>query len=82
LDRGESLDAGLTRLGRMQSDRVFDWRDEEPGRIPYQVRRGPLALLDVNPYSAYYADFASPLMFVIAWLRYLTASGTEVAVKD
>ena len=66
LDRGESLDASLTRLGRMQSDRVDDWRDEEPGRIPYQVRRGPLALLDLNPYSAYYADFASPLMFVIS----------------
>jgi glycogen debranching enzyme len=66
LDRGESLDASLTRLGRMQSDRVYDWRDEEPGRIPYQVRRGPLALLELNPYSAYYADFASPLMFVIA----------------
>jgi glycogen debranching enzyme len=66
LDRGASLDASLTRLGRMQSDRVNDWRDEEPGRIPYQVRRRPLALLDLNPYPAYYADFASPLMFVIS----------------
>ena len=53
VDRGQSLDAALTTLGRMQSDRVDDWRDEEPGRIPYQVRRGPLALLNVNPYSAY-----------------------------
>jgi glycogen debranching enzyme len=66
LDRGESLDASLTRLGRLQSSRRHEWRDEEPGRIPYQVRQGPLALLDINPYSAYYADFASPLMFVIA----------------
>ncbi len=66
LDRGQSLDASLTRLGRLQTDRRHDWRDEEPGRIPYQVRQGPLALLDINPYSAYYADFASPLMFVIA----------------
>lgn len=66
LDRGDCLDASLTRLGRMQSDRVNDWRDEEPGRVPYQVRRGPLARLDVNPYAAYYADFASPLMFVIS----------------
>lgn len=66
LDRGMSLDASLTRLGRMQSDRVYDWRDEEPGRIPYQVRRGPLARLDVNPYAAYYADFASPLMYVVS----------------
>lgn len=66
LDRGESLDASLTRLGRLQSTRYHEWRDEEPGRIPYQIRQGPLALLDINPYSAYYADFASPLMFVIA----------------
>jgi glycogen debranching enzyme len=65
-DRGAMLDAALARLGRLQSARVFDWRDEEPGRIPYQVRSGPLARLGLNPYSAYYADFASPLMYVIA----------------
>jgi glycogen debranching enzyme len=66
LDQGEALDAALTKLGRLQSNRVDDWRDEEPGRIPYQVRQGPLARLNLNPYSAYYADYASPLMFVIA----------------
>jgi glycogen debranching enzyme len=66
LDQGALLGASLTKLGRMQSDRVYEWRDEQPGRIPYQVRRGPLARLDINPYAAYYADFASPLMFVIS----------------
>ena len=66
VDRGASLDASLTKLSRMQSARSNQWRDEEPGRIPYQVRQGPLALLNINPYSAYYADYASPLMFVIA----------------
>jgi glycogen debranching enzyme len=66
VDQGEALSAALTKLGRLQSDHVDDWRDAEPGRIPYQVRRGPLARLDLNPYSGYYADFASPLMFVIS----------------
>lgn len=66
VDRGASLSSALTRLGRMQSDRFDDWRDEEPGRIPYQSRSGPLARLNINPYAAYYADFASPLMFVIS----------------
>lgn len=66
LDSGSMLDAALSRLGRLQSDRDFAWRDEEPGRIPYQVRTGPLARLELNPYAAYYADFASPLMYVIA----------------
>lgn len=66
LDSGAMLDAALTRLGRLQSGRDFPWRDEEPGRIPYQVRTGPLARLGLNPYSAYYADFASPLMYAIS----------------
>jgi glycogen debranching enzyme len=66
LDAGASLEAALARLARMQSNRVDDWRDEQPGRIPYQMRTGPLAALGLNPYAAYYADFASPLMYVIA----------------
>ena len=66
VDRGDALAAALTKLGRLQSNRFDDWRDEQPGRIPYQIRSGPLALLNINPYSAYYADYASPLMFVIS----------------
>jgi hypothetical protein len=75
VDRGECLEAALTKLGRHQSSRVDDWHDEEPGRIPYQMRRGPLAILNVNPYSAYYADFASPLMFVISLANLYAWSG-------
>jgi glycogen debranching enzyme len=66
VDSGEALSAALIKLGRLQSNRFDDWRDEQPGRIPYQVRAGPLAILNLNPYSAYYADYASPLMFVIS----------------
>ena len=77
IDRGELADAALTRLGRMQSARDDDWRDEEPGRIPYQVRQGPLARLNINPYSAYYADYASPMMFVIALAHAFAWSGDE-----
>jgi glycogen debranching enzyme len=80
VDRGEALDAALTRLGRLQSTRVDDWRDEEPGRIPYQIRLGPLAVLNVNPYSAYYADFASPLMFVISLANLYAWTGEEAAL--
>ena len=60
IDCGAALAAALTRLGRLQTDRTDDWRDEEPGRIPYQVRTGPLARLNINPHARYYADFASP----------------------
>ena len=79
-DRGQVLDASLTRLGRLQSDHVDDWRDEEPGRIPYQVRQGPLARLNRNPYSAYYADYASPLMFVISLAHLYSWTGEQACL--
>ena len=81
LDRAEFLDAALTRLGRLQSSRTNDWRDEEPGRLPYQVRQGPLARLELNPYAAYYADFASPLLFVIALSQLYAWTGDTSLLK-
>ncbi|MGH7504710.1 MAG: glycogen debranching N-terminal domain-containing protein, partial [Longimicrobiales bacterium] len=81
LDQGASLDAALVRLGRLQTDRFDDWRDEQPGRIPYQVRQGPLARLDVNPYSAYYADFASPLMFIVGLTHLYAWTGDKTYIE-
>jgi glycogen debranching enzyme len=81
VDQGRCLDAALIRLARNQSTRVDDWRDEEPGRIPYQMRRGPLAILNINPYSAYYADYASPLMFVIALANLYAWTGDATCLR-
>jgi glycogen debranching enzyme len=66
LDQGALLEASLARLGRLQGGVVNDWRDEQPGRLPAQARDGPIARLGLNPFGLYYADFASPLMFVIS----------------
>lgn len=66
LDGGQMLDATLTRLGRFQGTKSDPWRDEEPGRVIQQLRSGPLARLGINPFAAYYGDFASPMMFIIA----------------
>jgi glycogen debranching enzyme len=81
VDRGQSLDASLTVLGRHQSDRVDDVHDEEPGRIPFQMRRGPLARLGVNPFGAYYGDFASPLMFVVALANLYSWTGEKASLE-
>jgi glycogen debranching enzyme len=81
VDRGEALGAALAKLARLQSNRFDDWRDEQPGRIPYQVRTGPLAVLDLNPYAAYYADYASPLMFVISLANLWAWTGDRSRVE-
>ena len=75
LDRSASLDSAMTRLGRMQATKDDSWSDAEPGRLPYQMRTGPLARLGRNPYRAYYADYASPLMFVIALANLFSWTG-------
>ena len=81
LDCGSCVAATLNRLGRMQSDRFDDWHDEEPGRIPFQVRQGPLSRLGIDPFAAYYADFASPLMFVIALAHLFAWTGDKETVR-
>jgi glycogen debranching enzyme len=81
LDGGSCVAATLNRLGRMQSDRFDDWHDEEPGRIPFQMRQGPLSRLGIDPFSAYYADFASPLMFVIALAHLFAWTGEKEIVR-
>lgn len=81
LDRGASLDAGLVRLGNLQSRRTRDFTDEEPGRIPQQVRTGPGARLGENPFAAYYGDVASPLMFVISMAQHYAWTGNEECAR-
>jgi glycogen debranching enzyme len=64
-DRGEMLGDVLGFLGRRQGQRVDPERDEEPGRILNQAKVDPSARLGRSPLGRYYADFASPFMFVI-----------------
>jgi glycogen debranching enzyme len=80
LDRGTALDASLTRLGRMQGTRLDAWHDEEPGRLPHEVRLGPLARLGRHPRDRYYGDYAGPLMFVIALAHLYAWSGDKSIV--
>ncbi|HET9852919.1 MAG TPA: glycogen debranching N-terminal domain-containing protein [Candidatus Limnocylindrales bacterium] len=41
------------------------WRDAEPGKMLHELRRGPLAMLGVNPRDAYYGSQTTPAMFVV-----------------
>lgn len=66
LDQCDTLLSSLTKAARHQGTRADPWRDEEPGRIVQQIRRGPIARLGRTPFDRYYGDFASPLMFVVA----------------
>jgi glycogen debranching enzyme len=81
LDRGEMLDATLTRLRRLQGNTVDPARDEQPGRIVQQVRRGPLARRGQTPFDRYYGDVASPFMFVIALAQLYAWNGDRRTLR-
>lgn len=81
IDRCESLDHVLTRLGRLQGARVDDWRDEQPGRIIHSLRQEPTSRLGTNPFARYYGDYASPLMSVIAIAQLYAWTGEKELIR-
>ena len=66
LDCGAMAECTLNRLGRTLGRCTDAERDEEPGRVLQQQRRGPLARLGITPFDRYYADYASPFDFIFA----------------
>ena len=76
-DRGESLADAITLLGRRQGRVVDDERDEQPGRIPMQLRMNPAARLGRTRLGRYYGDMASPLMFVISLGYHYALTGDD-----
>lgn len=66
LDRGAMIEHVLSCLARTQGTATDPARDEEPGRILNQAKLDPLSRLGRSGFDRYYADVASPFMFIIA----------------
>jgi len=65
LDRGDMLADVLACMSRTQGTVVDDARDEQPGRIIGQAKRDPDSRLGNTPFDRYYADVASPFMYIM-----------------
>ena len=56
----------LRTLAAYQGERDDDWREEEPGKIMHELRRGELARAGEIPHSPYYGTIdATPLWLVL-----------------
>lgn len=55
----------LRLLGRHLGTKNDPRYDEEPGRVPQQIRDDPLALLGKAPYLHYYGDYAAPCAYLV-----------------
>jgi len=58
-------------LAAHQGKRNDDFREEEPGKILHEIRRGELARTGEVPHSPYYATVDSTPLFIILFREYL-----------
>ena len=57
--------AALTRLAQLQGQTVNAWKDEQPGRIPHELRLDELTALGKLFYSPYYGTVDASLLYAI-----------------
>ena len=57
--------AVLARLAERQGKQVNTWNDEEPGKIPHELRVGQLALMGKIPFNPFYGSVDASLLYVI-----------------
>jgi len=80
-DGGRMADSILSRVRRLQGQKLDPWRDEQPGRIIRVAQRGPLTRLGKSPFDRYYGDFASPFAFIFALGQLYAWSGDKRLLK-
>lgn len=57
--------AVLARLAELQGTRVNLWNDEEPGKIPHELRVGQFSLMGKLPFNPFYGTVDASLLYVI-----------------
>jgi glycogen debranching enzyme len=69
-------------LARYQGTKNDDWRDEEPGKILHELRRGELANLNEIPQTPYYGSIDSTPLFLILVGEHANWTGDLNLFKD
>jgi glycogen debranching enzyme len=61
----------LELLAHLQGKKEDPWRDEEPGKILHEIRRGELAGAGEVPHTPYYGSVDATPLFVILFAQYV-----------
>lgn len=77
----EMMRGALARIAATQATENSAWRDEEPGKMVHEMRRGPLAELNLIPQRAYYGTQTSSAMFPVILSEYWHWTGDDEALR-
>src|ERR671918_390438 len=72
----------LRVLASLQGTEVDDWRDEEPGKILHEIRRGELATSGYVPHTPYYGSVDATPWFLILLAQYFRWTGDVEFVQE
>ena len=72
----------LRELGARQGARVDDFRDEDPGRIPHELRYGELTAFEERPHSPYYGNADATALYVVLLDEYERWTGDRKLVRE
>jgi glycogen debranching enzyme len=72
----------LKLLARHQGTKEDAWRDEEPGKILHEIRRGELAGAALIPHSPYYGSVDSTPWFVLLFAQYFRWTGDRATAEE
>ncbi|MEV0431502.1 glycogen debranching N-terminal domain-containing protein [Micromonospora sp. NPDC050495] len=74
--------AALLALAAQQGTKVDDFRDEEPGKILHEIRRGELTQLGLRPHNPYYGTADSTQLWLIVLSEYWRWTGDDDLVRE
>jgi glycogen debranching enzyme len=74
--------AVLRLLARLQGTREDPWRDEQPGKILHEMRRGELARCNFIPFNPYYGTVDATPLFVVLLSEYYRATGDVALLRE
>jgi glycogen debranching enzyme len=72
----------LRVLAHFQGTRDDPWRDEEPGKMPHELRRGEIANLGLVPFTPYYGTVDATPLWVMLLGRYHDTTGDLDLVRE
>ena len=72
----------LRLLAGHQGTKDDPWRDEEPGKILHEIRRGELAGAGFIPHSPYYGSVDSTPLFVLLFAQYFRWTADRALAEE
>ncbi|MEX0754370.1 MAG: glycogen debranching N-terminal domain-containing protein [Actinomycetota bacterium] len=72
----------LRELAAHQGTVVDDWRDEQPGKILHEVRKGELARSGQIPHTPYFGSVDSTPWFLIVYAQHLRWTGDRAFAEE